>query len=56
MQAVIRRRAAAAAGAFALCGALAAPAVIEAASAVSDSGHVVLQDHVDKPKKPKKVK
>ncbi|MEU3747949.1 MULTISPECIES: hypothetical protein [Streptomyces] len=52
----MRRRAATAAGAFALCGALAAPAAIEAASAVSDTGQVVLKDHVDKPKKPKKVK
>ncbi|WP_199873746.1 hypothetical protein [Streptomyces sp. Root369] len=58
MEAAIRKRTAIAVCGFALCGALAAPAAIEAASVVSDSG----QTHVDAvhkpkpPKKPKKVK
>ncbi|GAA3391501.1 hypothetical protein [Streptomyces roseoviridis] len=58
MQAVIRRRTAVAVCGFALCGALAAPAAIEAASAVIDSGQSQTEavDKVKKAKKPKKVK
>ncbi|KQX65440.1 hypothetical protein ASD48_20560 [Streptomyces sp. Root1310] len=53
MQAVIRRRAALAACGFALCGALAAPAVIEAASAIFDTGQSQTQVDAER-KKPKK--
>ncbi|WP_405557731.1 hypothetical protein OHV08_28145 [Streptomyces canus] len=49
MEAAIRKRTALAVCGFAFCGVLAAPAAIEAASVVSDSG----QTHVDAVKKPK---
>lgn len=52
MQAAIRRRAATLACAFALCGALAAPAAIEAASAIADSGQTQVDaSDIKKPKK-----
>lgn len=56
MQAVIRKRAATAACAFALCGALATPAAIEAASAITESGQTQVDAESQKPKKAKKSK
>ncbi|MFF5973979.1 hypothetical protein ACFY7C_20865 [Streptomyces sp. NPDC012769] len=52
MEATLRKRTALAACGFALCGALAAPAVMEAASVVADSG----QTQVEAEKKAKKGK
>ncbi|WP_418957813.1 hypothetical protein [Streptomyces tritici] len=40
---------------LALCGALAAPAAMEAASYLTDSGQVQVDDSLKKPKKPKKL-
>ncbi|MGV9889655.1 hypothetical protein [Streptomyces sp. NPDC003395] len=53
MEAAIRKRTAIAACGIALCGALAVPAALEVASAVTDSGQVQV-DAVKGPKKPKK--
>jgi outer membrane lipopolysaccharide assembly protein LptE/RlpB len=56
MQVAIRKRTALAACGFALCGALAAPAAMEVAATVADSGQVQTEAERKKPKKPKKVK
>ncbi|MFE6522284.1 hypothetical protein [Streptomyces sp. NPDC057794] len=58
MEAAIRKRTALAVCGFALCGALAAPAAIEAVSVVTDSGQtqVDAEKKVKKAKKPKKAK
>ncbi|QIJ65286.1 hypothetical protein [Streptomyces sp. JB150] len=58
MEAALRRRTALAACGFALCGALAAPAAMEAASIVTDSGQTQVEagDKAKKGKKGKKAK
>ncbi|WP_143589991.1 hypothetical protein [Streptomyces africanus] len=56
MEVAIRKRTAIAVCGFALCGALAAPAAIEAASTVSDSGQTQVDAVRKKPGKEKKDK
>jgi hypothetical protein len=56
MEAAIRKRTAIAVCGFALCGGLAAPATIEAVSALTDTEQTQVDADRKKPKKAKKTK
>jgi hypothetical protein len=56
MEAAIRKRTALAVCGFALCGALAAPAAVDAASALMDTEQTQVDAERKKPKKAKKTK